>query len=75
MNNFLKLPVVIKNAKLKLALTIPTGDPITAANDAIDILPLVADKTIKELSKYLKEAKFLLSLLLTNSLLRISAVK
>ena len=62
MNNFLKLPVVIKNAKLKLALTIPTGDPITAANDAIDILPLVADKTIKELSKYLKEAKFLLSL-------------
>ena len=35
----------------KLALAIPTGAPITAANEAIEILPLVADKTINNLSK------------------------
>ena len=36
---------------LRLALAIPTGVPITIANDAIEILLLVADKTIKDLSK------------------------
>ena len=36
---------------LKLALAIPTGVPITVANDTIEMLPLVADKTIKDLSK------------------------
>ena len=41
----------IKNAKLKLALAIPTGAPITVANDAIEILPVVADKIIYNLSK------------------------
>ena len=40
------IPVEIKNAKLKLALAIPTGAPVTVANDAIEILPVVTDKTI-----------------------------
>ena len=50
-NNVFKIPVIIEHAKLKLALAIPTGAPITVANDAIDIPPLVADKTIKDFSK------------------------
>ena len=37
--------------KLKLALPIPTGVPIAVANDTLEMLPLVADKTIKDLSK------------------------
>ena len=45
------IPVVVKNGKLKLALTIPTGEPITVANEAIEMLPIVADKRIKDLSK------------------------
>ena len=45
------IPVVIVNAKLKLALAIPKGAPITVVNDAINIPPLVADKIIKDLSK------------------------
>ena len=45
------MPVDIENAGLKLALAIPTGAPITVANDATEILPLVTDKTIKDLSK------------------------
>ena len=40
-----------ENTRLKLALFIPTGAPITVANDAIEMLPLVADKTIKDLLK------------------------
>ena len=38
---------IIPNTRLKLALAIPTGTPITLV---IDILPLIADKTIKVLS-------------------------
>ena len=45
------MPVDIENATLKPALAIPTGAPITVANDAIEMLPLVLDKTIKDLSK------------------------
>ena len=33
-NIFFTIPVKIENAKLKLALTIPTGPPITVSNDA-----------------------------------------
>ena len=62
------IPVEIENARLKLALIIPTGAPITVANDAIEMLPVVTDKTINDLSKYSKEAIYLLSLLLINSL-------
>ena len=37
-------PVEIKNARLKLALTIPAGAPMTVANDEIEMLPVVRDK-------------------------------
>ena len=65
---------LIKNAILKLALTIPTGAPMRVANDAIEMLPVVADKTINDLSKESKEAMYLLSLLLINCLFLISAI-
>ena len=35
-NSFFTIPVEIENARLKLALTIPTGAPITVANYAIE---------------------------------------
>ena len=42
--NFFANPVVIENARLQLALIIPTGAPIAVANDAIEIPPVAADK-------------------------------
>ena len=45
------MSVDIGNTKIKLALAIPTGTPITIANNAIEMLPLVADKAIKDLAK------------------------
>ena len=54
-NDFFTIPVVIENAKLKLALAIPTGAPTTVANNAIEMLPLAANKTIKDLSKESKK--------------------
>ena len=45
------IPVEIENARLKLALTIPTGAPITVSNDAIEMLPVIIDKTINDLLK------------------------
>ena len=50
-NNFFTLPLDNENVRLRLALAIPTDVPITVANDAIETLPFVADKTIKSLSK------------------------
>ena len=50
-NNFLKSPAHNENVRLRLALAFPTGIPIAVANYAIDMPPLVADKTIKVLSK------------------------
>ena len=50
-NFFFTIPVEIENARLKLALVIPTAAPITVANDAIEMLPVVTDKTINDLSK------------------------
>ena len=44
-------PVIIKNARLKHGLAIPTGTPVPLANDAIEMPLFVADKTIKYLSK------------------------
>ena len=61
--------------KTKTWIPIPTGSPITVVNDAIEILPLVADKTINDLWKYSKKAIYLLNLLLINPLSLISAVK
>ena len=70
------MPVDIENARLKLALDIPTGAPITVTNDAIETLPLVANKTIKDLSKYSKQAiSLLLNILLINYFSLISAMK
>ena len=50
-NNFLTRPVHNENARLRLALVIPIGIPIAVANNAIEMLPLVTYKTIKDLSK------------------------
>ena len=50
-NNFFTSPVDSKNVRLRLTLAIPTGIPITVVNDAIEMLRLVGDKTIKDLSK------------------------
>ena len=36
-NNFFTILVKIENARLKIALAIPTGVPIIAANDAIEM--------------------------------------
>ena len=48
---FFTIPVQIENARLKLALIVPESAPMTVANDAIEILPIVTDKTINDLSK------------------------
>ena len=50
-NNFFAIPVDIENARLQLALAIPASAPITVANEAIEMLPFVADKTIKDLPR------------------------
>ena len=74
-NSFFTIPVKIENKRLKLALTIPTGAPITVANDSIEILPVVTDKTINYLSKSSKEVMCLLSLFLIDSVSLNSASK
>ena len=50
-NSFFTTPVQIENAKLKLALVIAKGAPMTVANDTIEILPIVTDKINRYLSK------------------------
>ena len=50
-NSFFIIPVEIDNARLKLVLAIPTGAPVTFGNDAIEMLPVVTDKTTNKLSK------------------------
>ena len=45
------IPVETENARVKLALTIPTSALITVANNTIEMLPVVTDKTINDLSK------------------------
>ena len=39
---FFTILVVKENAKLKFALVVSTGAPITVANEAIEMLPLVS---------------------------------
>ena len=51
MNYFFTISVDIENTRLKLALAIPTGNRITVANDVVEMLPNVADKTIIDFSK------------------------
>ena len=55
-NRFFMIPVEIENARLRLALIIPIGAPMTVANDAIEMLPMFTDKTVTDLSKYLISA-------------------
>ena len=45
------IPIEIENARLSLALIIPIGAPMTAANDAIEMLPIFTDKTVTDLPK------------------------
>ena len=47
---FFTIPLEIENARLKLALAIPTGVTITVTNDAIEMLPVVIDKAINHIS-------------------------
>ena len=49
-NTFFTISVKIEITRLKLALAFPPGASITGANGAIEKLPVVADKTIKDLS-------------------------
>ena len=49
-NNFLVIPVVREKSKVKLALAIPTGAPVTLENEIIDTPPVVALKPTKILS-------------------------
>ena len=49
--NFFMLPIEIENGRLKLALVSPTDAPMTVANDAMEMLPVIRDKTINYLSK------------------------
>ena len=74
-NSFFTIPVRNENARITVALTIPTGAPITVSNDAIEMLEVATDKKINDLLKQSKEAMYLLSLLLNNSLSLISAIK
>ena len=46
-NNFLAIPVVREKIKVKLALAIPTGAPITLANEIIDTPQLLHLKQLK----------------------------
>ena len=48
---FSMIPLVNENTKLKLALAIDTGAPITLKNDGIENSPLFTDKAIKDFSK------------------------
>ena len=73
--NFFYKSCRIENARLQLALIIDTGAPIAVASDAIEMLPGATDKTINDLSKYSKEAIYLLIFLLINSLSLISGIK
>ena len=54
-NSFFINHVEIESARLKLALIIRTGAPITVANDATEMLSVVTDITINDLSNNLKK--------------------
>ena len=71
--NFFINPDLIENVRPQLAPIIPTGAPITVANDAIEMLSDNIDKAFNDLSKSYKEAIYLLIFLLISSLSLISA--
>ena len=43
---FFRVPVTIKNEKLKLAIAIPTGAPIIVSNNAIEVPSSVAENQL-----------------------------
>ena len=49
--SFFASPVDSVNARIRLALALSTGVPITVTNDAIEMLSLATGKTIGDLSK------------------------
>ena len=49
--NIFTKPDVIENVRPQLNPIIRAGTPITVANDAIEILPDIMDKTFNDLSK------------------------
>ena len=53
-NNFLTIPAVKEEIKVRLALTIPNGAPTILVNEIIDTLLLVA---LKQLTFYLCNQK------------------
>ena len=73
--NFFTNPVVTENVRLQLSRITLTVARITVANDTIEMLPVATDKTVNHLSKYSKEANYLLRFLFTTSLSLISATK
>ena len=50
-DSFFIIPVAKEKKRVKLALTIPAGAPITATKEIIDTPALVADKAFKVWSK------------------------
>ena len=64
LSDFLTIPAVTEKTKVKLALAIPTGTPTTLVNEQIDTPPIVALKTIKNVSMESKAVTYLLSFLL-----------
>ena len=47
--SFFTIPIKIENARVKLALTFPTGAPVTVENDAIE-MQLMTYEAINDLS-------------------------
>ena len=47
--------MIIENTRLQLALIILAGAPIAVANDAIEMLPVVTDKTMTYLNSQKKQ--------------------
>ena len=64
LSDFLTIPAVTEKTKVKLALAIPTGTPTTLVNEQIDTPPIVALKTIKNVSMESKAVTYLLNFLL-----------
>ena len=50
LSNFFIIPVIKEKIKVKLALAISTGAPTMLAKEMIDTPPVVALKTVKNLS-------------------------
>ena len=45
-HSFFTISLEIENVRLKLAIAIPTGAPITVENDAIKMVTVITDKTM-----------------------------